>query len=197
MNFRACLRCVLLVLVVQAARDRVMRVVHLGHEVGDRELQAIGDDAQALVARRQLELRPEIEKNVGRLRDDEVAVLQKGRRVGRVRPVAFQLAHHRADSLAVLLFAARDVHVGRLRLFQREPHEFAPALQTVPVIEFVCHRSSPCFDRRVFHGLRSGRPPGGQPRTVSLATVAPGSRVARVREMEQVGGAQKRKKPRC
>ncbi len=80
---RAGLGRFLLVFVIERARNRVMGVVDFGDEVGDGELQAVGEEGQLLGARRQAEFRGEIGQDVGDVRDDEVAVLEERRREGR------------------------------------------------------------------------------------------------------------------
>ncbi len=137
---RAHLGGVLLVFVVEVGRERVMRVVHFGDQVRDRQLQAMHDVAQRFVLRREAELRPEVEQDVRDVRHDQVAILQerRGERDVRLGLAAHQL-HHRVGALAVFLRAARDIDVFRARIFQREPDEFATALQAVPVIQFVGH----------------------------------------------------------
>ena len=64
--------------------DRMMGVVDLDHEIGDGELQLVRPQPPRLVARRQVQLRPEIEQNVRGLRDDELAGLEdRGADAGR------------------------------------------------------------------------------------------------------------------
>src|SRR6185437_9614203 len=53
-----------LVLEVELGRDRMVRVVNLGHEIGDRELEPAGENAACLVLRRKAELGAEIVENV-------------------------------------------------------------------------------------------------------------------------------------
>ena len=81
----ALLRRRTLVLVVEADADRVVRVVGLGHEVRDRELQLEGARPARLVARHELQARREVREDVRGLRDDEVAVLEERRREDRGR----------------------------------------------------------------------------------------------------------------
>ena len=68
----------LLVLVVEVGRDRMVRVVDLGDEVRDRQLQAVGVEAERLVLRREAELRAEIGEEVGDVRDDTRPSRRKG-----------------------------------------------------------------------------------------------------------------------
>jgi hypothetical protein len=53
---------------------------------------------------------------------------------------AFQKAHHRGHAL---LWQTGDVHVVGAGFFERQPDEFASALNLGPVIELVAHRGSP------------------------------------------------------
>lgn len=53
-------------------------VVDFGDEVSDGELQAIGEDAELVGARREAEFRAEIGEDIGDLRDDEVGVAKEG-----------------------------------------------------------------------------------------------------------------------
>lgn len=76
----------LLVLVVLTDGDRVMRVVRLVREVGDREVQLTDVCAPDLVRRRKSELGPEVVQDVWRLRDCQSAVdaQDRGRKVRRL-----------------------------------------------------------------------------------------------------------------
>ena len=111
--------------------------MHLGDEIGDGELQAVGEPAQRFVLRREAEFRPEIEEDVGHMRDDQRAVLQERRREGDVR---FGCAlHERHHLIGAATGLARDVDIVRAGLFQRQPHEFSAPLDAVPVVKFVGH----------------------------------------------------------
>jgi hypothetical protein len=61
----------------------MMRVVHLVHEVGDRELELVGPEAGALLPRRQPMPVAQVLKDGGGLTDQPPAVPQEGRREGR------------------------------------------------------------------------------------------------------------------
>jgi len=109
-------------------------------KIGDRQLQAMRDVAQAFVLRRESELRSEIEQNVRDVRHDQLAVFQERRGEGDVRlGLAVQDFHHRVHAVAALTRFTRHVDVWRAGIFQREPDELAAALQSVPVMEFVSH----------------------------------------------------------
>ena len=139
---RARFRGVFLVFVVEAGRKRVMRVVGFGHHVGDSQLQAVCDVAQAFHGRREIQARSEIKEDVRGLRDHQVAVFQKRRSERRIGLVpAFHDRHHRAGAETFGRLAARHFDIVRAGFFQREPHKFATALQAVPIVEFQAHRS--------------------------------------------------------
>ena len=55
----------------------MVRVVNLGDEIRDRELQPVGEDAARFVLRRKAELGAEILEDVGDMRDDDGAVAQE------------------------------------------------------------------------------------------------------------------------
>ena len=79
---RAGLGLLLLVLVVELGRDRMMRVVILGDEIGNGEFEPVGEQPRRLAGRREPEFRPEVEEDVGDMRDDDLAVAQDRRRKG-------------------------------------------------------------------------------------------------------------------
>src|SRR5262249_3525696 len=59
------LRLLLLILVVEIGRDRMMRIVSFGDEVRDRQLQSMREEAQIFVPGGKLQLRPEVVENIG------------------------------------------------------------------------------------------------------------------------------------
>ena len=69
---------VLLVLVVEADRDRMVRVVRLRDEVGDGELDLMRPEPAGRILRRKAMPRPEIEQDRGRLADDWSPSFRKG-----------------------------------------------------------------------------------------------------------------------
>ena len=131
----------LLVLVIEVGRDRVMRVVNLGHEIRDRELQPVGEDAACLILRREPELGAEIVENVGDMRDDDLAVAQERRREGGLRRAAFE---HRRHALYAAPGPAlpRDIDIRRAGRFEREAHKLAAPLEARPVVELIRHMNS-------------------------------------------------------
>src|SRR5258706_10493741 len=76
----ALLRLALLVLVVETARDRMVGVMHLADEVGDRQLELLRAQAAGLVLGDEAVPRTEVGEDRRRLCDDEIARLQKRRR---------------------------------------------------------------------------------------------------------------------
>ena len=114
-----------LVLVIKIRRDRVVGVVDLDDEVGDRQLQAVGVEAERLVRRREAELRAEISEDVRHMRDDDLAVAQERGREGRERLVPHQ-RHHRVDAASGPSLT-RDVDVVGAGLLEGEADEFAAA----------------------------------------------------------------------
>src|SRR6266545_4229216 len=87
---------------------------------------------------RPAEPRAEIEEDVGGLRDDELAGLEKRRRKRRARdaPPIDQL-HHGGN--AALASPARHVDIVGACLLQGEADEFAATLDRRPVVELVAH----------------------------------------------------------
>ena len=62
-----------------------MRVMRLGNGVGDGQLDLMRPQPPGLVARREAEAAPEMEKDGRGLTDQRVAILEEGRREGRSR----------------------------------------------------------------------------------------------------------------
>lgn len=129
----------LLIFVVQAAADRVMRVVDFGDEIGDRQLQLVNPQPAGFVVGREPEPRAEEQQDVRGLPDDYVAGFQERRRERHAFGLrAVHHPRHRGHAHAAARFA-RDVDVVGVGRFEREPHVFAAALDFGPVIEFVSH----------------------------------------------------------
>src|SRR5206468_2303738 len=143
----AALRFGLLVLVVEGAPDRVMRIVHFDQPVGDGELELVRPETRRLALRREAVARGEPQEDVRRLCDHQVPRFQKRRSERQASfGFAFQEARQRRDAA---LRRSRDIDVAGARFLQREPHEFPAALYRGPVIEFVAHG--------VLHGLKDSR----------------------------------------
>ncbi|GAE50525.1 hypothetical protein XPU_2057 [Xanthomonas arboricola pv. pruni str. MAFF 311562] len=124
-----------LVFVIQAGGDRMMAVVHLGHQVGDGQLQLQCLDALCVRVRHQLQLRSDDMQDRRNLRNHRVAGLEEGRRERlRAGLVAFQKGIHH-----LIAFDTRHVGVVGAGVFQCEPDEFAAALQAGPVVELIVH----------------------------------------------------------
>ena len=202
-----------LLLEIEPARHRMMRVVDFHHQVGDGELQLMRPQPPGLVLRREAEPRPEIEQDVRGLRDDVLAGFQDRRRE---RRMLFALALHEGDvRLAAAL--ARDVDIVGAGLLQREADEFAAPLDGRPVIEFVAHgfasrlgnsvipryahaasatlprdlTQSPCDAHKRLDSIRSlGRPPWSAPSPPpSLLTLACAVPLQQAAAQDAIGGA--------
>ena len=119
----------------------MMRVVNLGHEIRDRELQPVGEDAARLILWRKAELGAEIVENVGDMRDDDLAVAQERRRERGLRRAALEHRRHPLHA-APGPALARDIDIRRARRFEREAHKLAAPLDARPVVELVRHRNS-------------------------------------------------------
>src|SRR6267143_4764095 len=133
----AALRFGLLVLVVEGAPDRVVRVVRFDQPVGDGELELVRPDPGCLAFRHEAVARREPEEDVRSLRDHQLPRFQKWRSERQTSVgFAFHEAHQRRNAA---LRQPRDVHVVGARYFQCEPHEFSAALDRGPVIELVAH----------------------------------------------------------
>ena len=58
----------------------MVRVVRLGHRIGDGQLQLVRPEPVGLADAREPEARPEVQQDRGGLADDDVAIDQEGRR---------------------------------------------------------------------------------------------------------------------
>jgi hypothetical protein len=117
-----------------------MRVVRLGHHVGNGQLDLHRPGARLLAARHQLQHRCQVLQDGGGLADDEVAVLEKGRRKGRLAQAAVaQRAQQGRHAAARVLGAPCDVHVSRAGRFERQADEFAATGDRRPVVQFIGH----------------------------------------------------------
>jgi hypothetical protein len=74
-----------LILVVESGADRVMGVVDLGGEVGERKLQGVTPQPIRLARRRQTQARFEKGQDIGDMRDLDLGRTQIGRSEGRAR----------------------------------------------------------------------------------------------------------------
>ena len=130
----------LLILVIRAGANRVVRVVRFGHHVGNGQLDLLRPDPRRLAAGYQLQLRGQVLQDGGRLSDPHTAMLQKGRRERRMRKsVVLQTAQHCPHTLPRGLRATCHVDVRGAGRFERKPDEFAAALNRRPVMEFISH----------------------------------------------------------
>src|SRR5215475_10761509 len=130
-----------LLLVVERARHRMMRIVDLRQEICDGKLELVRPQPTGLVARAQGEARTEPQQDVGALRNDEVAGLEERRRKRRTLGAAIiDDLHHGGDAALAL---PRHVDVVDPALLEREAHEFAAALDGRPIVELVAHRAPP------------------------------------------------------
>ncbi len=153
-----------LIFVIQAARDRVMRIVNLDDEVGHRQLQLMRPEPARVVARREAVPRAEKQQDVRRLPDDLLTRLQERRRERQAcHRVAFQQPRHRRHAHPLARRFARDVDVFGFGRLEREPDEFAAALNVRPVVKLVAHaalrvRCVTCDIRRSRHSAVRFRP---------------------------------------
>src|SRR5260370_30006941 len=81
-----------LVLIIESACDRVVGIMDLDHEVGDRELQLVCPQTPGIAARRKPMTHAKEEKDICRLPDDELPALEE-RRGGWRTPDAPALKH--------------------------------------------------------------------------------------------------------
>ena len=129
----------LLVLVIEPAADRMMRVVDLLDEIRDRQLQLMQPEPAGFVARRKFQPWPQVKQDFRGLRDDKLAGFEKRRREGRIFFAASLDYRHHLAHAAVF---ARDIVIGGAGIFQCEAHEFAAALDARPIIKLITHRVS-------------------------------------------------------
>ena len=127
----------LLVLVIEARGDRVMRVVGLVDEIGDRQLQLMRPQPARPRRAARGRAAPEIEQDVRGLRDQHRR-RPSGKAAQRAACAAAAPSISRCIA-ATPLAAARDVDIFGARLLQRQAHEFAAPLNRRPVIELVGH----------------------------------------------------------
>src|SRR5690349_5545271 len=114
----------------------MMRVVRFIDRVCNRELQLMRPQPTDLVTRRQAVTASDIEKNVGGLRDQYVAILQKRWSEGKVFGGRLGLQPlHRVNAAAV----AGHIDVFGTGLLQGEAYEFAAPLDRRQVVEFICY----------------------------------------------------------
>src|SRR5947208_9545224 len=91
-----------LVLVIEGRGDRVMRIVGFIDDIGDRQLQLMRPEPSRLVARREPMTPPKIEEDIGGLRDQYLAILEKRRGKRRIDRKSTRLnSSHQIISYAV------------------------------------------------------------------------------------------------
>jgi hypothetical protein len=141
---RLALGLVLLVLVVQTRRDRVMRVVNLitqSIQSGEGKLIDVINPIAFIVERgRKSKVLAEIEQNVGGLADDQIAVSQKRRRAsGSVEVIANSVCTNQASQLGDdgPLVGHGEVFVLDAGFFETETDVLAPARDSRPVDQLV------------------------------------------------------------
>ena len=141
----------------------MMRVVNLGDEIRDRELQSVGEEAARLVLWRKAELGAEILEDVGDMRDDDGAVAQERGRERGLRGAALEHRYHRFHAPPGPALP-RDVDIRRAGGLEREAHKLAAPLDARPVVELIRH-VGPSFE-----SARSdvARRPSGPPRRYGL-----------------------------
>src|SRR6266850_4183794 len=136
----AALRLEFLVLVVEGAPDRVVRVVRFDKPVGDGELELVRPEPARFDLGNEPEARSEKEQDIRGLRDHELPRFEERRREGRaLLRFASQKLHQRRHAL---LRKSRDVQVIGTRFLESKSDEFSAALYRGPVIELVAHESS-------------------------------------------------------
>jgi hypothetical protein len=116
----------------------MVRVVNLDNQIGDGELELVRPKPSFFVAGRQIQARAEIEQDIRRLRDDELAGFEERRRKRRPRAaLVVDDFHHRRH--AGFAFAARDIDVICAGFFQRQPNKLAASLDGRMVVKLVAH----------------------------------------------------------
>lgn len=130
----------------------MVRVVNLRDEVGDRQLQTIGNCSKPLVLSNEAEPRPEIKKYVGDVAYDEVAVDEER---GSEGSGGFTGHLHQLQHFIRAARLAGNVEVIRAGLLQRKAHEFTATGNAVPVIELVWHERSPSLPAFILVRRRS------------------------------------------
>jgi hypothetical protein len=126
----------LLLLVVEALRDRMMGVVGLHDEVGDHQQQLLHPAPPCVVVRHEAQPGAKVLQDVRRLEQHRLTV-REDRRCERHTAAALQHPHDALPPAALGLRQPADVEVVRTAGFQREPDEFAAALDVGPVVKTV------------------------------------------------------------
>ena len=118
----------------------------------------MGEDASRLIFRRKSELRSKILKDVGDVRDDDVAVAQERGRERGLRGAALEHRYHRFHAAPGAVFAG-DVDIRRAGGLEREAHKLAAPLNARPIVELIRH-ARPSFEsaRDDVAGRPSGPP---------------------------------------
>ena len=132
----AVLRLGPLILVIQTRGNRMMRVVHFGDEIGERQLQLVRPQPSGVRLRREAVARAEEEQDVRGLADQVASVFEEWRCE---RREGNRVALHERKHPLFPAPGSRHVDVRRAGLLQREAHEFAAALDRWPVVELVAH----------------------------------------------------------
>src|SRR3977135_2325226 len=91
-----------LVLVIEIAAQRMMRVVGLPDEIGDGELDLVDPKPLRLVFRSEVVAVAEIEQDGGGLADQDISVLQERRRKRRIGDVVSLQKSHEGRLAAAL-----------------------------------------------------------------------------------------------
>ena len=121
-------RCILLLVVVEVARDRVVDVVRFGDDVADGQLQHDELEIAVEIACTEPMLLTRPRKDMRDLRDAEIAIDEVGRGVGANAAALVQVVDQSLRS-----FVARAIAIFDARSLKREPHEFAATLNARPV----------------------------------------------------------------
>src|SRR5262249_16125818 len=128
----------------EAAGYRVVGVVHLVDEIGDRQLQLVRPEPPGLAGRYQVVAWPEIVEDVGSLGDHQpprLEIRRGERRTVDLPPIGNAPNHTLSTRLS------RDIDIVGCGICERQPDELAAALDPGPVIELVSH-TAVFLDRR-------------------------------------------------
>ena len=127
----------------------MVRVVRLGHRIGDGELQLVRPERVGLADARKAEPRAQVQQDRRGLPHDDVPVDKERRREGGTRRIGrTQLAHERRLAAAPRFRLARNVDVFGTGRLEREAHEFSAALDGGPVVKLIRHRAMVAAGRR-------------------------------------------------
>jgi hypothetical protein len=145
----------LLILVILAHADGVVRVVHFREQVRDRQLQLVRPQPAGFVLGREPVVLADEQQDVGSLCDDELTgfEIRRGER-NRAWMYSIERVVERLFATAFVFGQARHVHVRHCCVLERETGELAPPRNRRPVMQLVL-AAGRCDHGRLLRRLRA------------------------------------------